>query len=224
MIRVENLVKRFGSFAALDDITLEIAPGSIYGLVGSNGAGKSTLMRCIAGIYEAEEGKLWVDSEPVYENPPVKSKIFLVADEPWFIQQSTLYQMKQFYRRFYPEFDNDIYDELVEGFSLPERKRINTFSKGMKRQAAFLLGMAVKPQYLMLDEEIRFFEAALSSLSGYLPELMTDMVINGCTWDYLCEHYHISRTMVAKNRRKAIRELEELYAQRDAEMVSYMLS
>ena len=224
MIRVENLVKRFGSFAALDDITLEIAPGSIYGLVGSNGAGKSTLMRCIAGIYEAEEGKLWVDSEPVYENPPVKSKIFLVADEPWFIQQSTLYQMKQFYRRFYPEFDNDIYDELVEGFSLPERKRINTFSKGMKRQAAFLLGMAVKPQYLMLDEEIRFFEAALSSLSGYLPELMTDMVINGCTWDYLCEHYHISRTMVAKNRRKAIRELEELYEQREAEMVSYMLS
>ena len=152
MIRVENLVKRFGSFAALDDITLEIAPGSIYGLVGSNGAGKSTLMRCIAGIYEAEEGKLWVDSEPVYENPPVKSKIFLVADEPWFIQQSTLYQMKQFYRRFYPEFDNGVYDELVEGFSLPERKRINTFSKGMKRQAAFLLGMAVKPQYLMLDE------------------------------------------------------------------------
>ena len=152
MIRVENLVKRFGSFAALDNITLDITSGSIYGLVGSNGAGKSTLMRCIAGIYEAEEGHLWVDSDPVYENPQVKAKIFLVADEPWFIQQSNLYQMKQFYRRFYPEFDNDIYDELVEGFSLPERKRIATFSKGMKRQAAFLLGMAVKPQYLMLDE------------------------------------------------------------------------
>ena len=82
----------------------------------------------------------------------------------------------------------------------------------------------LEKQYLMLDEEIRFFEAALSALSGYLPEFMADMVVNGCTWDYLCEHYHISRTMVAKNRRKAIRELEELYAQRDAEMVSYMLS
>lgn len=82
----------------------------------------------------------------------------------------------------------------------------------------------LEKQYLMLDEEIRFFEAALSSLSGYLPEFMTDMVINGCTWDYLCEHYHISRTMVAKNRRKAIRELEKMYEKRDAEMVSYMLS
>lgn len=82
----------------------------------------------------------------------------------------------------------------------------------------------LEKQYLMLDEEIRFFEAALSALSGYLPEFMTDMVINGCTWDYLCEHYHISRTMVAKNRRKAIRELEGLYEKREDEMVSYMLS
>lgn len=82
----------------------------------------------------------------------------------------------------------------------------------------------LEKQYLMLDEEIRFFEAALSALSGYLPEFMTDMVTKGCTWEDLCEHYHISRTMVAKNRRKAIRELEELYEKRDAEMVSYMLS
>ncbi len=152
MICVENLVKRFGNFAALDDITLEISPGSIYGLVGSNGAGKSTLMRCIAGIYQPEQGSLLVDEKSVYEMPETKAKIFLVADEPWFIQQSTLGQMKQFYQRFYPAFDNELYDELVEGFSLPERKRISTFSKGMKRQAAFLLGMSVKPQYLMLDE------------------------------------------------------------------------
>ena len=68
MICVENLVKRFGSFAALDDITLEISPGSIYGLVGSNGAGKSTLMRCIAGIYEPEQGQLLIDEKPVFEN------------------------------------------------------------------------------------------------------------------------------------------------------------
>ena len=82
----------------------------------------------------------------------------------------------------------------------------------------------LEKQYLMLDEEIRFFEAALSALSGYLSEFMTDMVVNSCTWDYLCVHYHISRTMVAKNRRKAIRELEELYEKRDAEQISYMLS
>lgn len=152
MIRIENLVKRFGDFTALKDVSMTIDPGSIYGLVGSNGAGKSTLMRCIAGIYEPEEGHLSVDSEPVYENPEMKEKILLVADEPWFIQQSNLHTMKRFYQRFYPSFDQDIYDELVEGFALPERKKISAFSKGMKRQAAFLLGMAAKPQFLMLDE------------------------------------------------------------------------
>lgn len=152
MIRIENLVKQFGDFKALENVSMTIRPGSIYGLVGSNGAGKSTLMRCIAGIYDPEEGHLSVGGELVYENPAIKEKILLVADEPWFIQQSNLHTMARFYERFYPAFDRGIYDELVEGFALPERKKISSFSKGMKRQAAFLLGMAVKPQYLMLDE------------------------------------------------------------------------
>ncbi len=152
MIRIENLVKRFGSFEALRDVSMTITPGSIYGLVGSNGAGKSTLMRCIAGIYQPDGGKLSVEEQTVFENPAIKEKILLVADEPWFIQQSTLRRMAKFYANFYTTFDWSIYDELVEGFALPENKRISTFSKGMKRQAAFLLGMAVKPQYIMLDE------------------------------------------------------------------------
>lgn len=129
-------------------------------------------------------------------------------------------------------------EEMIDSmnFHFPEGERVQT-SNISNKPASIALNYRermerinqewyehLEKQYLMLDEEIRFFEAALSSLSGYLPEFMTDMVINGCTWDYLCEHYHISRTMVAKNRRKAIRELEELYAQRDAEMVSYMLS
>lgn len=82
----------------------------------------------------------------------------------------------------------------------------------------------LEKRYMMLSEELRFFESAITALSGYLPDFMTDMVINGYTWDYLCAHYHISRTMVAKNRRKAIQELEELYKKHDDEMVSYMLS
>lgn len=82
----------------------------------------------------------------------------------------------------------------------------------------------LEKRYMMLSEEIRFFESALTALSGYLPEFMEDMVVKGYTWDYLCEHYHISRTMVAKNRRKAMLELEELYRKHDEEMDSYMLS
>lgn len=128
--------------------------------------------------------------------------------------------------------------EMIESmnFSSPEGERVQTSNISNKPASIALNYHArmeeinrewyeyLEKRYVMLSEEVRFFEAALTALSGYLPDFMTDMVVNGCTWDYLCEHYHISRTMVAKNRRKAIVELEELYRKHDDEMVSYMLS
>nr|DAJ01124.1 MAG TPA: Sigma-70, region 4 [Caudoviricetes sp.] len=128
--------------------------------------------------------------------------------------------------------------EMIESmnFSSPEGERVQTSNISNKPASIALNYHArmeeinrewyehLEKRYLMLSEDVRFFEAALTALSGYLPDFMTDMVVHGCTWDYLCEHYHISRTMVAKNRRKAIVELDELYRKYDDEMVSYMLS
>ena len=79
-------------------------------------------------------------------------------------------------------------------------------------------------EYYDLAEEVRFFESALKSLPDELSDVMTDMIIYRYTWDSLCSIYHVSRTMIAKYRRKAIRELEEMYCQREREMVAYMLS
>lgn len=128
--------------------------------------------------------------------------------------------------------------EMIESmnFCSPEGERVQTSNISNKPASIALNYHArmeeinrewyehLEKRYLMLSEDVRFFEAALTALSGYLPDFMTDMVVHGCTWDYLCEHYHISRTMVAKNRRKAIVELDELYRKHDDEMVSYMLS
>lgn len=128
--------------------------------------------------------------------------------------------------------------EMIESmnFNSPEGERVQTSNISNKPASIALNYHArmeeinrewyehLEKRYLMLSEDVRFFEAALTALSGYLPDFMTDMVVHGCTWDYLCEHYHISRTMVAKNRRKAIVELDELYRKHDDEMVSYMLS
>lgn len=128
--------------------------------------------------------------------------------------------------------------EMIESmnFRSPEGERVQTSNISNKPASIALNYHArmeeinrewyehLEKRYLMLSEDVCFFEAALTALSGYLPDFMTDMVVNGCTWDYLCEHYHISRTMVAKNRRKAIVELDELYRKHDDEMVSYMLS
>lgn len=152
MIKIEKAEKHFGNVKALDKIDMEIKKGSIYGLIGSNGAGKSTLFRLISGIYSPDGGEVLIENEKVFENPAMKKRVFLVADEPYFIGQYTLDNMADFYKRYYPDFDSKLYRELAELFSLPSDKKISTYSKGMKRQSAFLLGMACNPDYLLLDE------------------------------------------------------------------------
>jgi len=82
----------------------------------------------------------------------------------------------------------------------------------------------LEKKHSVLLEELFFFESAVFSLSGILPDLISDMVVKGLTWDDLADKYHISRTMVAKNRKRAIRELEILYAIHDEEMAEYILS
>jgi hypothetical protein len=82
----------------------------------------------------------------------------------------------------------------------------------------------LEKKHSVLLEELVFFESAVFSLSGILPDLISDMVVKGLTWDDLADKYHISRTMVAKNRKRAIRELEILYAIHDEEMAEYILS
>ncbi len=152
MIKITQAEKHFGNVKALDKIDMEIKKGSIYGLIGSNGAGKSTLFRLISGIYSPDGGEVLIEDKKVFENPDMKKRVFLVADEPYFIGQYTLDNMADFYKKFYPDFDSKLYRELAELFSLPASKKISTYSKGMKRQSAFLLGMACSPDYLLLDE------------------------------------------------------------------------
>ena len=75
MIQVNNVVKSFDGFRALDGLTMSVEGGSIYGLVGPNGAGKSTILRHITGIYRPDSGSVRVDGQPVYENPAVKGTV-----------------------------------------------------------------------------------------------------------------------------------------------------
>ena len=78
MIKVNNVVKTFDGFRALDGLTMEVEKGSIYGLVGPNGAGKSTILRHITGIYRPDSGTITVDGAPGYENPAVKSRVAFI--------------------------------------------------------------------------------------------------------------------------------------------------
>lgn len=152
MIQLTSVSKSFESKLVLDHIDWTVKKGSVFGLVGPNGAGKSTLLRIICGVIKADSGQVTVDGEFVYDEPMVKKRILFLADEPFFLHQSTLREMKEFYRIFYPSFDETMYTKLLNNFPIPENEKINTFSKGMKRQTGLILALAVNPDVLLLDE------------------------------------------------------------------------
>lgn len=152
MISFSNVVKRFDEKLVLDNINWKLSKGHCYGLVGPNGSGKSTLLRLISGVIEADTGTVFVDRENVFDNPPAKEKIFFLADDPYFFPQSNMDEMRAFYQRFYPNFDVQKYQMLLEDFKLDPFTKINSFSKGMKRQVMLILGLASNPDILLLDE------------------------------------------------------------------------
>lgn len=152
MIVFDNVKKVLEGKTILDIPDLQIPQGSIYGLIGANGAGKSTMLRLISGVYFSDTGVVSVDGENILDNAKVKEKIFFVPDDPYFLPQATLDDMAYFYHCYYRKFDFVLYEQLCESFALPAKRRISSYSKGMRRQAIILLAMASLPQYLLLDE------------------------------------------------------------------------
>ena len=154
MIETKQVIKTFGKFRALDELTMTVPDGAIYGLVGPNGAGKSTIIRHITGIYRPDSGQVLVDGEPVYENPGKKGLLAAIPDDWYYFPSASVRDMMRFYRGFYPNFDMDRYEKFKEVFAIPEKSLIRRLSKGMQKQAAFWLTMCCRPKYLLLDEPV----------------------------------------------------------------------
>ena len=152
MITAVQLTKRFDDYEALSGLDTTIPSGAVYGLIGSNGSGKSTFLRLVSGIYRPDAGSVTVGGEEVYENPSVKNRLFFVSDDIYFLPQATMDEMADFYRGYYSAFSRERYEKLCGIFPIDPKKRLHTFSKGMKRQAALVLALACQPEYLLLDE------------------------------------------------------------------------
>lgn len=152
MIKVEDVTKKFEDILALDHVSAQINENSIFGLVGTNGAGKSTLLRVAAGVLRPESGRVLIDEMPVWENPQAKEKICFLADTAWFFPNATANMMRDYYKIVYPDFMADRFDDLIRKFELDPKRKLSTFSKGMKKQVSVLLGICANTQYLFCDE------------------------------------------------------------------------
>ncbi len=154
MLEIRNLTKTFGSFRALEDLSMTVPRGAVYGLVGPNGAGKSTAIRHITGVYRPDCGTVEMEGQPVYENPAVKTRMGYIPDDIFFFPSASLEDMCSFYRGIYPQFDMQLYEKMFTVFDLPRKSPLRRFSKGMQKQAAFLLSICTRPDLLVLDEPV----------------------------------------------------------------------
>ncbi len=152
MIEIKGVTKKFDDLIALNNVSAKIEEGHVFGMIGTNGAGKSTLMRAICGIYKPEEGEILVDGENVYENPKMKSRIFFISDDQYFFQNGTPMDMMRFYQTLYPDFMQERFFKLMETLKLDPKRKINTFSKGMRKQLSVMLGVSAGTKYLLCDE------------------------------------------------------------------------
>ncbi len=154
MIQVKELTKTFGTLKALDQCEIHVPKGAVYGLVGPNGAGKSTLIRHLTGIYRPDSGEVLIGGEPVFDNPAAKARFAYIPDDIFYFHSANLKEMMKFYQGIYPTFDTDLYEKLLTVFALDPKKPLRSFSKGMVKQAAFLLALSVRPELLILDEPV----------------------------------------------------------------------
>ena len=152
MIEIKGVTKKFDEITALNNVSATIEDGQVFGLIGTNGAGKSTMMRTICGIFKPDGGEVTIDGENVYENPPIKSKIFFISDDQFFFQGGTPLDMVRYYQTLYPSFDKERFLKLMETLKLDPRRKINTFSKGMRKQLSVMLGVSAGTKYLLCDE------------------------------------------------------------------------
>jgi ABC-2 type transport system ATP-binding protein len=153
VIDVTKLSRRFETKTALDDVTLSVPRGAVYGLVGANGAGKTTLIKHILGLLRAQNGSVRVFGlDPVADPVGVLSRIGYLSEENDLPGWMRVGELIRYSRAFRPTWDDGYAEELRRSFALDSAARIKTLSKGQKARIGILIALAYRPDLLVLDE------------------------------------------------------------------------
>src|SRR6185436_2225563 len=153
VIAVTELTRRFGSKTALDNVSLYVPRGCVFGLVGENGAGKTTLIKHILGLLRAETGSVRVfGSDPVAGPVSVLGRIGYLSEQPDLPGWMRVDELMRYTQAFYPKWDLGYAEKLREQFGLKPAALIKTLSKGQCAKAGLLVAQAHRPDLLLLDE------------------------------------------------------------------------
>ena len=179
MINVSNVTKTFGEFKALDELSLNVKKGCVYGLIGPNGAGKTTIIKNLCGIYRPDCGEITIDGEAVYENTDIKQRLIYISDELFFYSSYSIRAAAKMYSQIYPEWSWSRYEKLKEIFKIDEKRKIRRLSKGMQKQVAFWLGICTRPNVMILDEPVDGLDPVMRKNVWSL--VLSDVAENGTT-------------------------------------------
>ncbi len=158
MIAVHDLVKQYGSFTAVDGITLEVPPGEIHGFLGPNGAGKTTTIRMIAGLLKPTAGRILVNGHDLATNAEAaKASLGFIPDRPFIYEKLTAGEFLRFHAGLYGVDGNGTDDRIREMLDLFELARwehelIESFSHGMKQRLVMSAAFLHRPRAVLVDE------------------------------------------------------------------------
>lgn len=153
VVAVTNLSRSFGSKKALNDVTLAVSRGCVFGLVGENGAGKSTLIKHLLGLWRAEAGRVEVFGlDPVSEPTAVLGRVGYLSEQPDLPGWMRVAELLRYTQAFYPRWDTTYAEQLTQQFGLDVDVRIKTLSKGQRARLGLIAAEAHRPDLLILDE------------------------------------------------------------------------
>lgn len=153
-IEIQNLTVRYpGDVTAIDDLTLKLEGGKIYGLLGRNGSGKTTLMSLIAAFRRVTEGTVLVDGREPFENEELTQHICLVRDSgDVVVDGDSVQRILRRARRFRPHWDDEFAQRLLDTFQLPSKRGVAKLSRGQRSALGITVGLASRAPLTMLDE------------------------------------------------------------------------
>lgn len=158
-IELKNIKKSFGETKALDNVSLQINEGKIYGLLGNNGAGKSTMLNIITSRYLADEGELLLDGKPMRDNDSALGQIYMMSEKNYYPESMKVKDAIYWGSKFYPNFDTQKADRLAELFALPVKKKIDSLSTGYTSIFKIVMALSSGAPVLLFDEPVLGLDA-----------------------------------------------------------------
>lgn len=219
MIDVKDLYKGYQQKEGyvVKGVSLQVEKGTIHGLIGHNGSGKTTIIKCLTGIYQPDRGEVFIEGEPVYDNPSAKGKIGYVADSNQMFTNYRIRELVKFYNRIFPDFLPEDFEALNRIFNVNPYKKIGQLSKGQQMRVSFMLNMARNPKVLILDEPT-------SGLDAMAKKDLLDLLVSAVEnreMTVLISSHHLSElervcdsvTMITRGKVQIDNEIDEVTGQ-----------